>query len=481
MTHTIRQHHLYIRLNGAETDGLALQNRLPAWCRNWLFPAIESALDRCVPAAEHWSLERLEIDVGDIALDRLEQDLPGLVEQALEKSLRTLKPAREYAAATPGGLTQKSTPQRIDEAWIYFLKTGTLPWGLHLPEGCDLERTLLKGWQEAPSGHDAGVILAALASPSARQRLVRQFSEAFLTTLLKRIAPDLEKIMAGIFQQLESFDLPAEAIKPLTAQLWEAAFSRIATAGHYTDAQIVRTAWRRLPVATAQRNRLATLLERRWPGVTSDAGDAGKQQPSEQHFPAPGITADSTIGSTDGIISEDARTNQHPEASEGIYIENAGLVLLHPFLPRFFQALGIASEEDVIIQPERALCLLHFLATGQGIAPEYELVLPKILCNIPLTAPVESGIGLTDPETEEATALLEAVIRHWDVLKNTGIDGLRGTFLLRAGKITLRDDGDWRLQVESKAYDILMDQLPWGISMIKLPWMQRMLWVEWSY
>jgi hypothetical protein len=480
MTHTIRQHHLHIRINGTETDGLALQNRLPAWCRNWLFPAIESALDRCVPAAEHWSLERLEIDVGDIALDRLEQDLPGLVEQALEKSLRMLKPARDYATATSGGITQKSTPQRIDEAWVYFLKTGTLPWGLHLPEGCGLEQTLLNIWRETPTSHHSCAVLAALALPSARQRLVRQFSEAFLTTMLKRIAPDLEKIMAGIFQQLESFELPAEAIKPLTAQLWEAAFAQIATAGHYTDAQIVRTAWRTLPVATAQRSRLTTLLERHWPGVTSDAG----KQPSEQYFPAPEITADSTIGSTIGstesIISEDARSNQHPETAEGIYIENAGLVLLHPFLPRFFQALGIASEEDVIIQPERALCLLHFLATGQRIAPEHELVLPKILCNIPLTTPVESGIGLTDPETEEATALLDAVIRHWDALKNTGIDGLRGTFLLRAGKITLRDDGDWRLQVESKAYDILLDQLPWGISMIKLPWMQRMLWVEWS-
>ncbi len=78
MTHTIRRHHLHIRVNGTEADGLALHNRLPDWCRNWLFPAIESALDRCVPATEHWTLERLEIDVGEIALDRLEQDLPGL-------------------------------------------------------------------------------------------------------------------------------------------------------------------------------------------------------------------------------------------------------------------------------------------------------------------------------------------------------------------------------------------------------------------
>ena len=86
---------------------------------------------------------------------------------------------------------------------------------------------------------------------------------------------------------------------------------------------------------------------------------------------------------------------------------------------------------------------------------------------------------LSAAELEEAAALLEAVIQHWEALRNTSADGLRGTFLVRPGKVTLREDGDWWLQVESKSYDILLDQLPWGIGMIKLPWMQRMLRVEW--
>jgi hypothetical protein len=147
-------------------------------------------------------------------------------------------------------------------------------------------------------------------------------------------------------------------------------------------------------------------------------------------------------------------------------------------LPQFFAALGIAVE-DTLLQPERALCLLHFLATGQPIAPEHELILPKILCNIALDTPVESDLQLTDAEKEEAVALLEAVIRHWDALRNTSPDGLRGTFLLRPGKVSLRNDGDWLLQVETKAYDILLDQLPWGIAVIKLPWMEKKVWVEW--
>jgi hypothetical protein len=64
------------------------------------------------------------------------------------------------------------------------------------------------------------------------------------------------------------------------------------------------------------------------------------------------------------------------------------------------------------------------------------------------------------------------------VLRNTSPDGLRGTFLLRPGKVSLRND-DWLLQVEARTCDILLEQLPWGIGMIKLPWMEKMVWVEW--
>ena len=164
--------------------------------------------------------------------------------------------------------------------------------------------------------------------------------------------------------------------------------------------------------------------------------------------------------------------------AEGIYISNAGLVLLHPFLPQFFAALGIAADKQ-LLQPERALCLLHFLATGQPVAPEYELMLPKLLCNIPLEEPVESDVALTAAEQDEAVSLLKAVIRHWEALRSTSPDGLRGTFFVRPGKISLRD-GDWLLQVEPQTWDILLDQLPWGIGMIKLPWMDRLLHVEWN-
>ncbi|NTW53506.1 MAG: hypothetical protein HGB15_01820, partial [Chlorobaculum sp.] len=68
---------------------------------------------------------------------------------------------------------------------------------------------------------------------------------------------------------------------------------------------------------------------------------------------------------------------EHPDERRGIYVENAGLVLLHPFLPQCFRALAIAGDVE-LLQPGQALRLLHHLATGFDTAPEYELTLPKI-------------------------------------------------------------------------------------------------------
>ena len=64
---------------------------------------------------------------------------------------------------------------------------------------------------------------------------------------------------------------------------------------------------------------------------------------------------------------------------------------------------------------------------------------------------------------------------------DASIEGLRGTFLVRPGKLFRRDSGDDVLQVEGRSFDILLDRLPWGIGTIQLPWMKRILWVEWTW
>ncbi len=135
---------------------------------------------------------------------------------------------------------------------------------------------------------------------------------------------------------------------------------------------------------------------------------------------------------------------------------------------------------DELVDPDRALALLHHLATGELVAPEHQVTLAKVLCGVPSDRPSEADVGLTPAETAEATALLEAAIGHWDALRGTSPDALRAEFLQRRGVLAETPDGDWLLRVEARTVDILLDQLPWGLSSFRLPWMHRLMMVEWQ-
>lgn len=175
------------------------------------------------------------------------------------------------------------------------------------------------------------------------------------------------------------------------------------------------------------------------------------------------------------------KTSSAEEMPEALFVENAGLVILHPFLLHFFKAFdlcdGHAFKDET--SQEMAIHLLHHLATGATEPAEHELSFNKLLCNWPLEEPVNRFVPLTEKMQEESTKLLQSVITHWNKLGNTTPAGLRGSFLYRAGKLTKKDNG-WKLIVEKKAQDILLDFLPWGIGVVRLPWMEVPVFVEWQ-
>ncbi|MEY3760011.1 MAG: hypothetical protein RIR39_1502 [Pseudomonadota bacterium] len=496
--HVIQRQYLHAELNGTESDTWVLQNRLSGWFCDDLLPALEKIFNR-VSESESWSIDRLDIDAGVLTLEHWEQDLTAIVAEAIEKRLRE-QLSRSPAAST-NNIRHKTNQQSLAEALIYFLNTGRLPWSITLTKNKNFEHTLLDAWQNSVETIPVGLILGALRSIPARKRLVRQFSPLFMSILLERLSPESQKVIVAILVLLQNSDAPSVGVKQFEQQLWETVFTFIATGKTVTENAVIAEAWQALTVKTPA---LENLLARHWSAAITNThspklkplSSAPIIQPSDSTNKLTIDHEQENLPMTDSVkpfkqtdtnksldLQEKPPTTktvfQAADIQEGIYIENAGLILLHPFLPQFFTALGIANE-DQLIQHERALCLLHFLTTGLLIAPEYELTLAKILCNIPLEMPVESDMELSESEREEAEALLNAVIHHWDALRNTSIDGLRGEFLLRFGKLSMRD-GDWLLQVEAKTVDILLNQLPWGISMIKLPWMQRMLWVEWDY
>ena len=167
---------------------------------------------------------------------------------------------------------------------------------------------------------------------------------------------------------------------------------------------------------------------------------------------------------------------------EAIYIGNAGLLLLHPFLQALFSDSGLLNEEAKSFVSEqskqKAAVLLYYLQAGQPDYKEWEMPLNKILCGMHYQDVLPDSIVLTDLDKQNCNELLAAAISHWSALKGAGIEALRNTFLLRAGKMSMKES-HWLMQVERTGADILLDRLPWGYSTIKLPWLEQLIITEW--
>lgn len=162
------------------------------------------------------------------------------------------------------------------------------------------------------------------------------------------------------------------------------------------------------------------------------------------------------------------------------YVQNAGLILAHPFLWDLFSRTQCTDGKSSLLPEKKQLAvhLLHYLATGQEHEMEYNLSFEKFLCALPPDEPIDRKLSIPETDKAECNDLLQSIIRHWPALKNTSPDGLRQMFIQRDGKLDLRKI-PYKLSVERKAQDILLDQLQWSIAIVKLPWTKDLLFTEW--
>jgi hypothetical protein len=168
------------------------------------------------------------------------------------------------------------------------------------------------------------------------------------------------------------------------------------------------------------------------------------------------------------------------DSTKEIYITNAGLVLAAPCLPPLFKTFGLLEDNQFknTDAQERAVHLLQYMADKSTSTPEFLLNLNKILCGIGLEIPVALEIEMTQHEKATIEQIIKDMIQHWKAIGNTSVEGFRESFFQRGGILRYKNDS-WELQVEEKAFDILLDQIPWSFSTLKYQWMEHPLYVKW--
>jgi hypothetical protein len=473
----------------------------------------------------------LRLDASSLA--RLDADLPGLVAQGLQVALQdalqdalkdalqgalqpTPDPASRASArpdaprgldaatqpvAEPGRL---STPAQADlAALLTYLATGSLPWAL-AGLGAEAQQHRLQAAAGAALETLLGMDSASRATALA-ELLAPATAPASRIGALLRWLPLLDPAQR---QRWLAQSPPPAGIATALAQAWLALLADPSTALEWTALWLVwptltpappgaatgaERAALALPDASAVSHWIAAL-----PAGSTDVrlpAAPGLADPTVQdHRLAAALLrslgggpagSDAAAALPSATVPPAARARQATTPTvDAQLVPLAGLVLLHPYLPRFLGGCGVLDSAGRAIPDSRlprACAVLHALACGEAgtAVAEHQLPLIKLLLGRAPDQPLSAA--LPRPEASdgaEIDSLLAAVRSHWKALGNTSAEGLRLSFLQRRGLLR-QADGAWQLNMQGESFDLLLDLLPWPISLVRLPWMARPLMVEW--
>lgn len=476
---------------------------------------LAAVMDDLAPSSGHWSINRLEIDLGVISLEELQTEFPRRMASLLAASLSGLLSTAGQAPAA--AITPTSIA--IWKAWYDYLHTGVMPWNFanKHPSNALWEQDLLVAMeQDGTRDKVKDLVKDAVGSPGPLKRLLQVFSSSFISKLIAAF-----QLLSGVQRQiLEAFRVlllitGKEAVYQarLLELLLGAAGKAPAEILFYTITgellhRFPQTEWKQLLplwdkqllaegkeniLPTDMRALIAVLdlisLQQRggYTGWRLSAAISSReiQLPyaaltllQQLVRPPLGSGKDSAAAQTARLTVDDiaVKTNQPVEE---IFIQNAGLVLIAAYLPALFTELGYIKEGEFADLPARhkAVLLTAFIANGEPRNPDWQLCLPKILCGLPPTAVISSYLDLKEEEMQEADNMLNAVISHWTILGDTSIAGLREGFLLREGRLSRKDN--WHLLVQASAIDILLETIPWSFGITGHSWMPELLVTEW--
>lgn len=457
--HRIRRQTWRIRAN-SPAQGFQLRQAVREAFAPSFLSAFEAACDESTSVEDVVHIPRFELHLRIPSENHLERLLPEAIRIQLYELLKN-RPANDLRKAT--------RRQSGFEALIHYLQTGVLRWekaGVSVSESTSELKEVCREYLSRLAehlGHRAEAVpfffrLLELLSPADAMALADELKRAWPEDWSEAAAQLLYKLFSARgthFSRHVQVRLAAGFLAEIIAQCRSAVMPDLqSVAGTMVPEESARQFGDFIISLPESARRLFQLEKAAGaPVIPNNGKNAASTQPTatqESEFP--------------------------------LQIHYAGLVLLHPFLPRFFESVGVKNKNQKRLEESslpRAAALLHWLATGRREILEFELGLVKVLLGLRPESPVcVCGDLVSGADREEADALLQAAIQHWSALKNTSVDGLRRSFLERPALLR-EDESGWKLQVERLGYDLLLNHLPWGISLVKLPWMTKPIHTEW--
>lgn len=520
--HLIHSQTLDLRY-GDERQAKADMDQWGSWYQRELLPVIASVLDEVEIPGKTIRLERLEIDLGHITgkpdPDSLRRKLREMLKtQILRQSPELLHPRpKPVIGPQKTNVTARPKPSPELEQLIFLLEKGRAAWWSSATAKTGI-RHLLKSlfWEEKNPALQAWLSEQPL-SPQAVQRLAHHLDYSQLLELAKWVSPKGAKAWEQLDLSLKKVWVPSffsspELEKRLSPVLAEVFFAKEAAGlsavglelrAVFFAAQKAKISDDRIfipllgffpeeKINGLKRSGALEELREKWlqssfvranfdsapekpKAVRRRLNSQMLQQPVEK-------SSAKTTAKSDRKAQVQDRKKTPPglDKDETVLIANAGLVLTAPFLPYFFRGLGLVDKTGFVSTEaqHRAALLIQALLDESHEYEESDLLLNKILCGIAPEEAIPVAFAASALEKEEIPNLLDAMAAQWTALKSTSGQAMAQGFFPREGSLRQTDKG-YLLHIPRTSIDILLNRLPWTLSIIKLPWMNETLFVEW--
>jgi hypothetical protein len=440
-----------------------------------LLPAFGRAFDAWAPGDTVLRIPRLELSLRVRSLDELAAKLA--------EALRREAPA-------PAAPAPRAAAADALRDLLHYLATGRLEWHAAHAEPAvaaaalreTLREALPAAVRAAPSGATAFEAAAHFWIRLLELLPLERWPEA--ATLVQRREARKPAAAGAPDTSASAAAGPAPAAPELLAAIGAIVHARASIGGRAALA-LAAAVLASAPLRALAAGRVREMLAR----LAGAAAPLETPEPVARHFasraPAPVLSPNPEAPRARARPQAPRPTGARAGAPEArpfaLMADNAGLVILHPFLPRLFESCELHAPGGRFAPHAlaRAAALLHWLAHGRDEVHEFELPVVKVLLGLRPDDPLAAGAGLVGArERDEGGALLRAAIAHWKALGATSIDGLRIAFLQRRAALRDEEDG-WHLQPERESFDVLLERLPWSFSTVKLPWMTRPLYTDW--
>lgn len=486
--HIIQKVFIEISVNNKE-KALSIKDDITSFLSIDVFPEIEKSIS----ALEHrfadstLQIPKLELNL-DIKNSALNAELKDKITQIFKEELSEITDSilnSDQQKENNSEVHLVENKEKIVQAFIYFFTTGSMPWWNSGKRNVSfLEPKVFESLISAENFLRS--IIPVFSKQNVRNRMINQLSNEQIAQLCLIILKDkdlkinLESDIVQIISKLDNnkrnlvwelvLKVLSESLSPnndLKKYLLQQIAERNSAVSHSTETQEV---WKN--------------VVKIFPFIKEDEVFESIENSRKEISENTSVSTEKAEQKNKVIQNESNKNKEYLNQKDDLilnneqYIQNAGLILIHPFLKTLFEHCNLFdSNNNKLLNPELCAHLLHYIATGKTNAPEYDMAFEKFLCNIPLHQSINRHIKLTRKHKAEAKNVIESVQHNWSAMKKSSVELLQNEFFQRPGKLVI--DNDYTLTVERKTQDILLEKLGWGIGFVKLPWQDQFIFINW--